>query len=308
MIVFTVYQVIKFAFQGFWRNFWLSLVTISVIVLAFISINFLIVINKVSESSLKLIEERIDVSIYLQHGTDDETIQLIENELKSISQISSVTFISGDQALEDFRQKHKNELTILQSLEELDENPLGGTFVIKAKDIGDYAEVLRLVDNSKYSSAILDRNYEDNRTIIEKINEISGNINRFGVAITSIFIIISMLIVFNTIKLAIYTHQKEIAVMKLVGASDSFIAFPYIFESMLYALFACIITILIFFPLLSFVQPYVNGFFQGYENEIINLRRYFKTNIIAIFGVQLIAVVILNIIASYIAVRRYLKV
>lgn len=308
MIFFTVYQILKFAFQGFWRNFWLSIVTISVIILAFISINFLIIINRISENTLQAVKERVDVSIYLKNDTDEETIKLIENELKSITQVSSVQLVTEKEALETFRQKHKNDPLILQSLEELDSNPLGATFIIKAKNINEYNDIIKIIDNSKYNSSILDRNYDDNKVIIDKIENISMNITRFGVVVTSVFIIISLLIVFNTIKLAIYTHQKEIGIMKLVGASDSFISFPYIVESVMYAIFACVISIVIIYPLLNLVQPYVNIFFGGFESQIIDLREYYNNNFYFIFGIQLIGITFLNILASGLAVRRYLKV
>lgn len=308
MFIYTVFQIFKFAFQGFWRNFWLSVVTISVIVLTFISINFLILINKVTESSTKLIQNKIDISIYFKNNTEQDILEMAESELKSISQVASVEVVSEEEALESFRQKHKSDLSILQSLEELDENPLGATFRIKAKNINDYEEIISIIDNSKYSSYILDRNYDDNKFIINKINLISQNVNKFGIIITCIFIFIGILIVFNTIKLAIYTHEKEIAIMKLVGASDSFISFPYIIESILYAIFACIISIAIFYPLLSFIQPYVITFFKGFEGEVINLRRFFDSNFVIIFGIELMAIILLNVIASSVAIRRYLKV
>ncbi len=308
MFIFTIFQVFKFAFQGFWRNFWLSVVTISVIILTFISINFLIAINKITESAILLVQDKIDVSLYFKNNIDEQTIQGVQNELQSISQVASVTFITQKEALELFRQKHKNDSSILQSLEELDGNPLGPTMRIKAKNINDYEDIIRIIDNSKYSSLIIDKNYEDNRPIIEKINTVSRNINKFGISITFIFTVIAILIVFNTIKLAIYTHEKEITIMKLVGASNAFISFPYIIESMLYAVFACVFSIAILFPILSFIQPYILIFFKGFEGQVIDMGSYFNKNFFTIFGIELIGIIILNIIASSIAIRRYLKV
>lgn len=308
MIIFTIYQIFKFALQGFWRNFWLSVVTISVIVLSFISINFLIIINKISESALELVEKKVDISIYMKTDTTKEMLDETENELKSISQVESVKYITESEALEAFRQRHRDDPVILESLEELDSNPLGATFIIRAKNIDDYDDIIQIIDNSQFSSSIKDRDYEDNKIIIQKINSFSRNVNRFGIGVTSIFIVISLLIVFNTIKLAIYTHQKEIAIMKLVGASDSFISFPYIIESIIYAVIACAVSIFLLYPIISFIHPYILTFFKGFENEIIHLPKYFRENFIYFFGLELIGMIILNIIASSLAVRRYLKV
>lgn len=308
MFIFTLYQVCKFALQGFWRNFWLSVVTISVIVLVFFSVNFLVIINKISETLLAAMHEKVDISIYFKAATKDEAIATAENELQSISQIKTVEIISRQEALASFRKKHKDNTNILKALEELDENPLGPTMRVKAKDIHDYDEIMGLIENAKFSSDVASKSFDNNKQMIDKINIMSGYVNKFGLIVTFIFLFISILIVFNTIKLAIYTHEKEIAIMKLVGASNSFISLPYIIESILYALVATAVSILMFLPLLAFIQPYIDIFFRGFEGGSLQVSSYFQENFLVIFGPELLGIILLNIIASGLAMRRYLRV
>jgi len=305
MFLFTFYRIIKFALQGFWRNFWLSVVTITVIVLSVVSMNFLIIINRVTESAAEVIKERIDVSIYFKNTIEEEDVLRAKNYIDSLSQVRSVEYVSKEDALDNFKNIHKNDVKILEALDELEINPFAATLVVKANDIGDYEKILEYINTSEHGENILDKNFGTQRENIEKIQNISANVMRFGVVVSVIFIIIAILIVFNTIKLAIYAQREEIGVMKLVGASNTFISMPYLVEGVLYALFGCIIAFLLLIPLINFLQPYITNFFAG---DVVNIRGYFHENIVFIFGSQLGAIIVLNIIASGIAVRRYLKV
>jgi len=305
MFLFTFYRIIKFALQGFWRNFWLSVVTITVIVLSVVSMNFLIIINRVTESAAEVIKERIDVSIYFKNTIEEEDVLRAKNYIDSLSQVRSVEYVSKEDALDNFKNIHKNDVKILEALDELEINPFAATLVVKANDIGDYEKILEYINTSEHGENILDKNFGTQRENIEKIQNISANVMRFGVVVSVIFIIIAILIVFNTIKLAIYAQREEIGVMKLVGASNTFISMPYLVEGVLYALFGCIIAFLLLIPLINFLQSYITNFFAG---DVVNIRGYFHENIVFIFGSQLGAIIVLNIIASGIAVRRYLKV
>lgn len=276
--------------------------------LVFFSVNFLVIINKISDTLLSAMHEKVDISIYFKAAVTDDAVGKAENELRSISQVKTVEIISRQEALASFRKKHKDNTNILKALEELDQNPLGPTVRVKAKDIQDYEEIMGLIDNAKFSSDVASKSFDNNKQMIDKINVMSGYVNKFGLIVTFIFIFISILIVFNTIKLAIYTHEKEIAIMKLVGASNSFISFPYIIESIFYALAATAVSILMFLPLLTFIQPYIDIFFRGFEGGSLHISSYFQENFLIIFGPELLGIILLNIIASGLAVRRYLKV
>lgn len=304
MFIFTIYRVIKFASQGFFRNFWLSIVTISVIVLAFISINILIIINIIASSATQYIQNKIDMSVYFKNDVDEQTILEVKNSLETLSQVEKVDYVSKNSALEYFRNKHKYNTIILESLEEIGENPLSGTLKVKSKNMSDYPVIMDYLNNSKYNVYILDKNFNDNKSFIERIDIIASSINKFGAGAIVIFTIISILIVFNTIKLTMYAQREEIAIMKFVGASNFFISSPYIIESMFYSLCAFAISTFILFSSMNIIQPYVVNYFQG----MLDLKILLFKNLHMIFGSELIGVVILNIMASTIAVRRYLKV
>jgi len=301
----TIYQVIIFAWQGFWRNVWLSIVTITIITLAFVSINFLVVLNIITDTSIALVKDKIDVSIYFRQDVGEPQILEVQTYLSSMAQVKEIKYTSQQTALQEFRQKHQNDTLIIESLEELDQNPLGATLTVKAKDVSDYPDILSVLDNSKYNSLILDKNFDDHKTYITKIKQISDNINKIGLVGSGIFILIAILIVINTIRIAIYTQQKQIGIMQLVGANNWFIRSPFIVESIFYGIFACIIAMLIILPLLNLMQPYVDSFFMI---DNFNILDQFKNNFWQIFSLEILGIIALNVVSSIIAIRRYLKV
>ena len=124
MFLFTLYRILKFAIQGFWRNFWLSVVTISVIVLALVSINFLLILNVSANSAVEYVQDKIDISIYFKNDVDESIIIEAKNRIETLSQVEKIDYISKDRAIDDFRQKHKNDRFILEALEAAGENPL----------------------------------------------------------------------------------------------------------------------------------------------------------------------------------------
>jgi len=233
MFLVSSYRIIKFAWQSFWRNIWLSIVTITVIILTFVSINFLIVLHIVSNSIIDSVEERINVSIFFKPEIKEAEVLEVNAYLETLSQIDSIEYISAEQALDKFKKMHQDDPSILESLEELDDNPLGATLNVNAMSLEDYPSILEVIDNSKYKDWIATKNFDDHRDYINRINSISTNIQNIGFAITGLFIFIAILIVINTIRIAIYTHRNEIAVMKLVGATNNFIRSPFIFEAVI---------------------------------------------------------------------------
>jgi len=274
-------------------------------VLTFITVNSLLVLNVVTDSAIQSLQDKVDVSIYFGNEVKEADILEVKDFLSTHSQIKQIEYVSADDALQKFRQFHQDDATILESLEELDENPLGGTLIVKTEKIADYKNISEILDNSKYNEMILDKNYDDNEQFIATINDISQKVNRVVTIAIIVFTLIVIVVVFNTIRVAIYTHKEEIGIMKLVGANNMFIIYPFLIESVIYAVLALILSIAITYPLLSLIEPYLAGFFQGSELNIIG---FFNKNYIYIFGLELIGSIILNIISSGIAIRRYLKV
>ena len=305
MSLTSITRIFIFAWQSFWRNIWLSIVTITIIVLTFISINFLIVVNVVTDSAIEIVQEKIDISIYFRPSVSEVQVQEVQTYLSSLTQVKKINYVSQQEALEQFRQLHRQDTVIIESLGELEENPIGATLQVKAKDIQDYPEIITVLDNSKYNSLILDKNYDDHKVYIAKIKNFSDSIKSIGLFTSGVFALVALLIVFNTVRVAIYTHRQEIGIMKLVGATNWFIRAPFLVEAIFYGVISCIIAIAVVYPILGLIQPYVNNFFL---TEDFNIIQYFNSNFLLIFGLEILVAIFMNIVGSSIALRRYLRV
>ncbi len=296
---------IIFGLQSFWRNVWLSLATIFVIFLALVSVNFLIIVNAIADSAILAVQERVDVSVYLKPEVKESKIAEIKTRFESLVEVKEVAYKSPQENFEAFKAKHQNDPDIQETIAELSGNPMGSTLIIKAKQLDDYPQILSLLDDPAYVDLIEEKNYDNNQLVISRIDLISKNVNRVVLAISLIFIIIAILIVFNTVRIAIFTHQNEISIMRLVGASNWFIRFPFISECLISGVFGLLLTIIFIYPVLSVLQGYLVGFFGGVN---FNLIEYFNSNFLIIFGGQLLGILLLNFLASIVAISKYLKV
>ncbi len=297
-------RVLKFSLQDISRNIWLSVITITILILAMFSINTLILTKTISANAIDAIKNKINISLYLTSEATEAEIFYLKDKVIAMDRVRDVKYISKQEALDSFRANNENNEEILQALIELGQNPLSPSLIISPKnadEVADLIEELKVLD----SEIIESRDFADNSLILERINNITNRINDIAIIIIAVFIITSLLVIYNSIKVAIYTHKKEIEIMRLVGASNIFIHAPYLISSLIYTLVASLIIIGITFPLLSIAQPYLEVFFVGYN---INVVKYFYSHFLSIFGIQFLGIAIINIIASYLAVRKYSKI
>lgn len=300
----SLYRIIKFSFQDIIRNGWLSIVTVTILFLSLFSINTLTTVSFISEGTVNAIKEKIDISLYLKADSPETEIMLLKNELSQNPRIKEVVYISRAAALEDFRKKYENNQEVLAALKEIGKNPLSPVLIINPASLEESG--LLINELKVFDSPIIEsRDFSDNSAILGKIENITKRINDVGLFIIVIFALTSLLVVYNAIRVTIYTHRQEIEIMRLVGASNFFIYMPYVVSSLMYAIFSVLLIIAAFFPILTLLQPYLELFFTSYS---VNVLSYYLDNFLVIFGSQFLVVLFINIFASLIAVRRYSKI
>jgi cell division transport system permease protein len=286
------------------RNIWLTIVTIIILILALFSINMLVTVNVITKTAVDSIKDKIDINLYLKPNAEENKIMALKAEIGNFSQVKEISYISKGEALESFKTKHQGDPDILEALRQLGENPLTPTLIIKAKSIEQYDELITKL-NKIESDIIESRNFAGHKLLLAKIDNLSRKVNKVGVFVSLIFVVISILVVYNAIKVAIYTHRREIGIMKLVGASNWFVKSPFLISSIIYSLIGVIITGAIFYAFLFVLQPYLETFFVGYG---INIISYFNQNFLYIFGLEFLAAAFINILASFTAIGRYSRV
>ena len=300
----SLLRVIKFAFQDMARNFGLSFMTVLILVLMLLSINTLVVINVLTGEAVRLIKDQIDVSVYFSYDATDKEIQEIKSYTQSFPEVVNIDYFTREQVLEQFKTQHGDDKDVLAALSELNENPLGATMVIRTREPKDYAKIISALNVPEYENIIEAKSFGDTEKAIGRVHTITTNVEHFGYALSVLFAIIAFLIIFNTIRVAIYTQRIEIGIKKLVGATNWFVRGPYLVESLFFTCLSVAVTAAVVYFALRFLEPYVMVVFQ--KTGI--LTNYYLSHKMQLTGLQFIAVLFLTIFSSLLAMRRYLRV
>lgn len=298
----TLSRIVKYGWQAFLRNGWLSLSTISIMILAALVFEGLILFNVMGKTALSSIQEKIDISVYFKSNVDEDTILNMKRSLEGLTEVKSVEYVSREQALEEFRARHEGEETIIQTLAELDENPLLASLNVKAEDPNDYGSIASYIGNANLSDIVEKVTYAQNQVVIDRLIGLIDTMKKGGITLTVFLAFLAVTVTFNTIRLAIFSNREQIGIMRLVGASNVFIRGPYVVEGVIYGIIAGIIGFLILIPVISFLSPYVGRFIP----ELV-LSEYFQTNFFSLLLYQLLFCIALGIVSSIIATRRYLQ-
>ncbi|TRZ64560.1 MAG: ABC transporter permease [Spirochaetia bacterium] len=296
-------RIIKYGFLTFRRNGWLSTATLSIIVLALLVFEGLMIFNVLTKTAVNSLEDKIDISIYFKIDAPEDDILNIQKSLGTLTEVKSVNYVSRDRALEIFKEKHKDDAAINQSLEELNSNPLLASLNIKANDPSEYATIAGYLDKADFKTMFEKVTYAQNAVVIDRLNKIIGVAEKGGFVLIVFLTFIAVLVTFNTIRLAIYSSRDEIGIMRLVGASNSFIRGPYIVEGIIYGFLAAVLSIALTAPIVYFVSPYISVFIAE-----MDLWKYFTSNIFGTLFYQSLFGIGLGAVSSIIAVRKYLRV
>ena len=296
-------RVIKFSFLDLGRNFSLTSMTVLVLTLLLISINTLFGIRLITREGIKAIKEKIDLSIYLKPSVNDDQVKTMAEKIKSIPEVKNLKITSREEALADFKAQYQNQPEIVAALSELGDNPLGPAIIVKTDDPQDYELVMAAIAAPEYTNLIEDKTFADTQEAIAKISSVTGRIQQFALAVSIIFGLIAITIVFTTIRVAIYTERVEIAVKKLVGASNWFIRGPYLIEAIILSTVSLAISLGIIFGVGQALDPY----FAPLMDQPDLLTNYLSSNILMVASFEYIALLILTILTSAIAMRQYLK-
>ena len=304
----NVKRVIRYGSVGFIRNSFVSLSTILVMTITLFVIGSLIFIGALLNTTLEQVRDKVDINVYFITTASEGSILSLKKSIEALPEVKAVEYLSREQALERFRERHKNDQLTLQALDELEENPLGASLSIRAKETSQYEGIANFLQNdsavAQGEEQIVEKiNFFQNKVAIDRLTRIIDSAEQFSIVIIVFLLVASVMITFNTIRLAIYIARDEISVMKLVGAGDSYIQGPFVFEGALYGVVSGIVTLILFYPLTLWLGPITEGFF----NEI-NIFQYYLNNFGQIFLIIMGTGIGLGAVSSYLAVRRYLKV
>ncbi|HPC31220.1 MAG TPA: permease-like cell division protein FtsX [Candidatus Paceibacterota bacterium] len=296
-------RIFQTAFKGLKRNSWLTVACIVMLVISTILFTSIIIFNYAANYLVNYLKEKVDISLYFKPEIPEEDILKIRDELLGKEEIVSIDYVSKEEALKKFEERTASNPLIKKALEELGENPLSSSLNIKAKGTQEYQKIVKDIDNSPFKDKLITIDLAENQRVINQIHTLSKTIQLGSIGAMLVLVFISLIIGFNTIRMAIFALHEEVEIMKLVGATPWFIRWPFLLEGTLQGFFASVITLIIFIPLIIWLSPKFEMVFAGFQ-----LAHYFWGNLGFIFLAQTCFSMFLGIISSFLAINKYLKV
>lgn len=303
----TFLRMCRYGVNNFSRNAWLTIAATAVMTITLFVIFVSFTAQHVMANTLDSIRDRVTMSIYLNNETTQEEVNAVVTEVEELSSVSQVTVQSPEAAREDFVNQNKNDVNTLDAVKEAT-NKFPWTLSIRVVDINNTSELAALVENNDVVKAHVDPDRDPSfagsrREAIEKIASTAAFAQQVGIIVSVVFVAISTLIIFNTIRMAIFNRREEIQMMKLIGAEPAFIRGPFIVEAVVYGFFAAILATAIGFSLFIFAAPALRSADIAVAGTESALTVYAGFVLLAMIVIG----AIIGIVSSLLATHRYLR-
>jgi len=295
-------RIFKFAWTSFCRNRLSTISAIFVISLTLFIITGFFLFQGLTEFLTSQLKEKVDISVYFKEEVSENEILRIETELFQLAEIKDIKYISKEMALEKFSERHKEDSEFLEVIDELGENPFLAVLNVKVAEHEGYQELLEFLETKENENLIDHHNIFENKFIIEKLYSLSSDTQKFALFVGLIFILITILVVFNTTRLAIYNQKEEISIMQSIGASNFYIQGPFLLQGAFFGFFAFLICFFSWAGFSFLIGEQLQGFLGGF-----NAFNYFVGNFQTIFLIQIICGVGLGMISSFICTKKHLN-
>jgi len=281
------------AWQGFWRNALMSLAATLTMVLMLLLLAGFFILQNVLLASLSFVESKVQVVAYVQNTATDDQVQSLIASTQAMPQVGSVEFISRDEALNQFKatQEAQGRTDLSQYLES---NPLYASLNVKLSDPGELNTVTDALRKEPIVRSVLNID-----ALVHRVLTVTGIVRTGGVALVGIVGLIVLFIIVNTIRLAVVARAEEIEIMRLVGASDAFIRWPFVFEGALVGLLGAVVTLGLLYAAADPLSQAMVGFFNVLPLQLGSVGR---DTVVLVLGTGLG----LGILGSWVSVRTYL--
>lgn len=297
-------RIVRNGFVNFIRNGVLSFASTTIMVLTLLTLSLFFITNIVLNTGIDAIQNKIDVSSYLQDTAKESEIIALQTKLASLSEVKSVKYVSKQEALERYKQQNANNQKLLESLQGID-NPLPASLEVKVYDPSKLDQVTKIFDEEQYKPLVRKVSYKENKIVIDKLFSATEFIKKVGIGATIVFALVALIIIYNTIRIAIFSQSNDIEIMRLVGATNWYIRGPFVMEGVLYGIIATVISMIALGAILYYTGPSLGNYFGGVGTDVTT---YLYNNSITIFFLQLAIGILIGTASSMLALRRYLKI
>ena len=295
-------RIIRAGILNFKRQSGLSVATIFVLMITIALVSSLFFLRGITKFLVYTLQEKVGITAYFEPHSSIEDIFKVKKALLQLPEAESVEYIPKEKALERFIEKHAQDPLIMQALETVGDNPFYASLNIKARNVSQYAAIANFLSQDSFKELIYKVDFSERETVIRKLFSFTADVNRVVIIFSIILAIFTLLITFNTIKVAIHSSEEEIGIMRLVGASNWFIRGPFLIQGLLCGIIAVMLTFLLFFLICYTLSQKIEMFTGGFS-----IFEYFTNNISTIFLIQFVSGVVISVASSLIAVKKYLR-
>jgi len=289
-------------FRNFFRNAWLSVAATAVMLVTLTIILSSFAVNLILSDNIEDIASRVKVSVYLNDGVAQERKDQLQQELKNDPNVSGVRFIDKDEAFAIFLEQNADDPTIISGAS-ITDNVLPESFEIEVNDLSQLDAVTAVAEEAQFADIVDETSVnEQRRESIDNIAKAQDYITLASIVLAGIFAGISTLIIFNTIRMAVFTRSDEIEIMKLIGATPGYIRAPFLFEAAMYGVFAGVLATVGVYSVLISLGPRVNQALL-----VNNTIDFFAANWFWIFLGTITIGVLIGLLSSYFSTARYLR-
>ena len=304
----TFVRMCRYGVNNFSRNAWLTIAATAMMTLTLFVILMTLVSRNILLDSVAEIRNKVDMSVYVKSDTSDANVAKLESSLGAIDGVTRVTYVTPEEARENYAEANKNNPRALDALN-LADAKFPGTFRINVTDINDTSALTEFTKTNKLYQSVSDPDRPasfagDKRDAIANIGRWVSFAEKMGLVISVVLVTISSLIVFNTIRMAIFNRKEEIEMMKLIGADKAFIRGPFVVEAVVYGFIAAVIATVLGLVALHFAQPKLESYGIIVSSTLESLIVYIG---FVLPGMILVGALI-GIISSLFATRKYLKI
>lgn len=293
------------AFSHFFRNWTTSFGAVITIFLSLFIIGLFIVGSALVTSAIGTIEDTVTINVFISDDATDDEVQAFQEKLESWQNVQSVNFKSKEDALEEYRNMSSGADSTIAALD--GENPLPRSYEVVMEDSSQVEDMAsRIKEDTDFQAMAdngdVDESVQYSQEMVGRLFQVTGYIRIACIVLVALLTFIAFIFINNTIRLSITARRREIAIMRLVGASNGFIRGPFVTEGVLQALLGALLSIGVLELVRNFLMPRVMNMVSWWQFEI-PLEVYLMT-----YGALILVGLVIGLFGSAIAMRRYLKV
>lgn len=300
----TLSRSLRAAAIDFKRNLRLSFFTILFLLVALFFVDAFFLVRALTQTTIGAIEDRLDITLYLKDDTKELDIFAFREELQKLEGVKSVLYLSPDEVLQRFKDRHKTDAPLIASLDLLEGNPLGARLVLDVTSPAFFSMIKERIVESPSAALLVNTDFTDNETLIARVAGFTRKVQQATTASALFFIIMALMAVYSTMSIIVSGHAEDIRVMHMVGATPSFIRLPFVFLQMSYTLIAFVLNAVIVVGSFFFLRETLDVFFFGLPaNPIATILSY----ALLYSAWKIVGALVLVGIIAMMALRRYLR-